>query len=191
MLVASKKNIKKYSMKIILSILLVIILFGCRDTQCPAFPKRLLIYLPHEKGELLRFKNLNNDTLVFIVKDTWASGPNSFDWNCKCSCISEAGYETEINDKYSLRIYGGINIFESNFADIGCVFYDGDSIKDQFALEVTGKDPYSKDNSAFFGDSIIIDQEENARIVKVKIIEGKGIVEFFDKKENCKWIKIE
>ena len=167
------------------------ILFGCRDTQCPAFPKRLLVYIPQEKGDYLRFKNLANDTLVFTVKDNWASGSSSFKWNCKCSCGSESGFETEINDKYSLRIYSGMTIIESNFTIIGCTFYDGDSIKDQFALEMTGKDPYSKDNSSFFGDSIIIDQEENVRIVKVKIVEGKGIVEFFDKKENCKWIKME
>lgn len=178
-------------MKKILSISLFIALFGCRDIQCPAFPESLLAYFPHEKGELLRFKNLNNDTLIFTVKDTWASGPNSFDWNCKCSCSSEAGYETEINNKYSLQMNGGMHILQSNFAYIGCVFYVGDSIKGQFELEEREKNPYTKDNSAFFGDSIIIDQEENARIVKVKIVEGKGIVEFFDKKENCKWIKIE
>lgn len=179
-------------MKILLTAFILLILVGCRDIQCPAFPERLLAYFPYEKSDRLKFKNIDNDTLVFTIKDTDASGPSSFAWNCKCSCGSDAGYETETNERYSLRMNGAIMISnEPYLTKIGCVFYDGDSINDPFALLVTGNNPYAKDNSAFFGDSIILVNEENARISKVTIVEDKGIVEFFDKKENCNWVRIE
>ncbi|HET6557773.1 MAG TPA: hypothetical protein VFG54_10700 [Prolixibacteraceae bacterium] len=180
-------------MRKLLSISLILIaLYGCRDIQCPAFPEKLLAYMPYEKEDLIKFKNFTNDTLTFTVTENWASGPSSFGWNCKCSCISEASYETDINHKHSLKLNGGVNISNDSYlTNIGCVFNDGDSITDQFSLKVTSKNPYSKDNSSFFGDSIVIDKEENERISKVIIVEGKGIVAFFDKKENCTWTKIE
>jgi len=179
-------------MKVFLSVFILLLLFGCRDIQCPAFPEKLLAYFPYENEDLIKFKNPDNDTLAFTVKNTSASGPNSYGWNCKCSCGSEAYFETEPNDKYSLQMNGGMNLSNDPFlTNIGCVFYDGDSINDQFAWVVTDKNPYSKDNSSFFGDSIILVKEENSRISKVIIVEGKGIVEFFDRKENCSWIRIE
>lgn len=180
-------------MKISLLIsLLTLVLSGCRDIHCPAFPEKLVAYIPYVKSDQLKFKNFNNDTLVFTIKDTNASGPSSFAWNCKCSCGSIADYETEPNAKYSLRMNGAIMISnEPYLTNLGCAFYDEDSTDDNFALSVAGNNPYTKDNSAFFGDSVILVNEENTRISKVIIIEGKGIVEFFDKKENCTWVRIE
>lgn len=179
-------------MKIFLPAFILLILFGCRDIQCPAFPEELLVYFPHKNEDILKFKNPDNDTLEFFVKSTWASGPKSFGWNCKCSCGSEAYFETEPNNKHSLKMTELITISnEPYLTNIGCVFYDGDSSNDQFALLVTGKNPYAKDNSAFFGDSIFLVNEENVRISKVILVEGKGIVEFFDKKKNCNWVRIE
>lgn len=177
-------------MKIFLSLIALLLLCSCRDIQCPAFPEKLLAYFPYEKEDLLKFKNHENDTLVFRVTDSYASGPNSFSWNCKCACSSDAGFETETNDHYSLRISSRTLILSKPYlASIGFSFYDADSKSDGFAMEVKGN-PYLKENNSFFGDSIVIDKEENERISKVIIVEGKGIIEFFDKKENCTWTKI-
>lgn len=179
-------------MKIFLPAIILLLLLGCRDIQCPAFPEKLLAYIPYVENDQLKFINLNNDTLSFTIKDNNASGPSSFAWNCKCSCMSIADYETEPNTKFSLRMNGAIAISnEPYLTHIGCAFYDGESINDPFSLLVTGNNPYVKDNSAFFGDSIFLVNEENTRISKVTIVEGKGVVEFFDKKENCTWVRIE
>lgn len=177
--------------KTFLSAFILLLLCGCRDIHCPAFPERLLAYMPYEKGDFLKFKNLDNVTLAFKIKDTYASGPSSFDWNCKCACISDAGFETEINDLYSLRISSSTLILSKPYlASIGFSFYDANSKSDGFAMEVKGN-PYLNESNSFFGDSIVLNEEENERISKVIIVKGKGIVEFFDKKENCTWVKIE
>lgn len=42
-----------------------------------------------------------------------------------------------------------------------------------------------------FGDTIIMEKQDYYRIGMVKIIISKGIVEFWDKKQNCNWIMIE
>ena len=178
-------------MKKILLISLLMALFGCKNIQCPAFPEKLLDYFPQKNGELLQFRNLANDTLIFIVKNTKNTGGYTMKKDENFECVSEAGFETESNNKYSLQISAGMTAYESNVTTIGCSFSDGTYSRDLLSMAIRDKNPFLKDNNSFFGDSIIIDQEENTRIVKVKIVEGKGIVEFFDKKENCNWIKIE
>lgn len=172
--------------------LLTLVLSGCRDIHCPAFPERLLAYMPYEKGDLLKFKNLANDTLVIIVNDNWKSNSYSSkrDPKCGCECESQAEFKTEANQPNSLRIEGGMATLGSDYITIGFNFYDTELGSDQLSKAIHGLNPFAE-NSPLFGDSIIIEDQENERIAKVKILKGKGIVEFFDKKENCTWVRIE
>lgn len=178
--------------KVIFVSLLIMLLSGCRDIHCPAFPERLLAYMPYKKGDLLKFKNLANDTLVIIVNDNWKSNSYSSkkDPKCGCECQSQAEFKTEAKEPNSLRIEGGMAILGTDYTTIGFNFYDAELSGDQLSQAVTGINPFLE-NSPIFGDSIIIEHQENERIVKMKIVEGKGIIEFFDKKENCNWVRIE
>ena len=42
-----------------------------------------------------------------------------------------------------------------------------------------------------FGDTVVMEKNDYYRFGSVKIIKGKGIVEFWDNKQNCNWMKIE
>lgn len=178
--------------KTFLSAFILLLLCGCRDIHCPAFPERLLAYMPYEKGDFLKFKNLDKDTLVLIVNDNWKSASFSTkrDPKCGCECESHAAFKTEANQSNSLRIEGGMATLGSDYFTIGFNFYDIELGSDQLSKSIHGLNPFAE-KSPLFGDSIIIEDQENERIVKVKILKGKGIVEFFDKKENCNWVKID
>lgn len=178
--------------KIVSISLLILALCGCRDIQCPAFPERLLAYMPYEKGDHLKFKNLQNDTLAFTINDNWTSKSYSTkkDPKCGCECNSQAEFKTELNNQYSLRIEGGMATPGSDYITIGCNFYDAELGNDQLSFSVNEVNPFAE-NDPLFGDSLIIEDQENKRIVKMKILKGKGIVAFFDKKENCTWTRIE
>jgi hypothetical protein len=177
-------------MRALILILLIISLVSCKETYCPAFPTHLIDYYPYSKGDVLLFKNSNNDTLTLIVINDWASDNYSFDWNCKCSCGAEAGFDTDMSSDFSLRISGNINIAENNIEFISN-FYDSITNNDIFSYYQEGINPFSKEQISTLSDTILIEKQPFHRIGKVKIVKGKGIVEFWDNEQNCNWIKIE
>lgn len=166
-------------MKKLIMLLPILVLFACnRETQCPAFPEKDLTFIPQKKGDLLKFTNTRNDTLIFTVKDNWVSESYTQRNNCGCNCSSQAGFETETNEKYALSIKEEIYA-EENPTRLFCSFKSEGTDEDQFFLTNT------------FATEMYIYEDNNNRIQKIGIENGKGIVEFFDKKENCTWTRIE
>jgi len=54
----------------------------------------------------------------------------------------------------------------------------------------TKKDPLDPKNSAFFGDTVIIENSRNDLISRVVIFKNKGIIEIFDPYHNFQWKSI-
>ena len=177
-------------MKVLIFFILALGVVGCKETHCPAFPEYFLKYFPYERGDLIRFSNLNNDTLYLIVNNNWVSDSYSFDWNCKCSCGAEAGFDTDIESILSIRINGNINVGETS-VELICNFYNSEINNDVLSYYQEGINPYSKEIYSLISDTITINKQECHRIEKVKIIKDKGIVEFWDKEQNCNWVKVE
>lgn len=179
-------------MKALLILILAVGLVSCKETHCPAFPTKLSAYYPYTNGELLKFKNSNSDTLTLKVIEDWASNSYSFDWNCKCACGTNAGFNTDSDNTYSLKIVGSISFYnENSISELSCNFYDAYVSNDGFSIQKEIENPYNEESSQFFGDTVFMEKQEYYRIGNVKIIKGKGIFEFWDKKQNCNWILIE
>ena len=175
-------------MRLLILFLLVFSLFGCKETQCPAFPSSLIGYFPYSTGDELRFINTNDDTLKINITNDWTSSSYSFDWNCKCSCEANAGFDTDDSNNYSIGIEGRIHFYnENNTSILSCNFYDAQLSNDNFEIEKVIINPYSNQLLESFGDTVFIEKYEFYRIGNVKIIKSKGIVEFWDKKQNCVW----
>ncbi len=178
-------------MRALIFVVIVLSLSGCKETDCPAFPSSLVDYFPYTNGDELKFMNTNNDTLILKIDKYWTSDSYSFDWNCKCSCEAEAGFDTNGTDKYSIKIQGRIHFYnESNTSILGCNFYDAQLSNDNFEIEKTIKNPYSDKFMESFGDTVVMERSDYNRFGSVTIIKGKGIVEFWDSKQNCNWMKI-
>jgi hypothetical protein len=179
-------------MRLLVLFLFTFSLFGCKETQCPAFPTSLTKYFPYAIDDELRFINANDDTLKLNITKDWTSENYSVDWNCKCSCEADAGFDTDDSDKYSIRIEGRIHFYnENNTSILSCNFYDAQLSNDNFEIEKVIIDPYSNQLLESFGDTLFIEKDDFYRIGNVKIIKSKGIVEFWDKKQNCVWSLIE
>ena len=179
-------------MRALILIILIASLVSCKETHCPAFPTNLVEYYPYSNDEVLKFKNYNNDTLTLRINNNWVSDSYTFDWNCKCSCEADAGFNTDSDSKYSLKIEGRINFYNENSTSIlSCNFYDAQLSNDNFETQEVVDNPYGEEMTKSFGDTIIMEKQDYYRIGMVKIIISKGIVEFWDKKQNCNWIMIE
>ena len=179
-------------MKVLSSFLIIFVLAGCKETYCPAFPASLIDYFPYIKENTILFKNSQNDTLPLKIVNNWSSDSYSFKWNCKCSCEADFGFDTDLENKYSLKIEGRISVSEeTNISVLSCAFYDAQISNDYFSITKEGINPYSNENSSLFGDTIIIEKDNYYRIGMVEIIKGKGVTEFWDNKNNCTWKRIE
>lgn len=175
-------------MKYVFYIISIIVLAGCKETHCPAFPNSLIEYYPYLINDVLRFVNSNNDTLTIEINNTWKTDGYSYAWNEKCACGADAGFDTNVNDNYSLKIEG--NISATDITIFRCNFYNAKINNDNFAVRIEGN-PYTEKLTDNFSDTILIEKQDYYRISHVKIIKGKGIVEFMDNELNCIWKKIE
>jgi hypothetical protein len=59
--------------------LIIIILIGlhCCKYDCPAFPESETIWIPHKKGNILKYYS-DSDTIDFEVIENFKSGPSDF-----------------------------------------------------------------------------------------------------------------
>ncbi len=181
-------------MKAILFILLFFTaLSACKDTDCPAFPENLIAYFPYIKGDVLKFTNQNSDTLSIYVEENWESESYSFAWNCKCACEADAGFKTDLENNFLLKIEGAIIIYnEDNSSEIECNFYDGEANGGgTFKISNSGINPFLPENTKLFGDTIKMENEGFTRFNNIVIVYGKGIVAFWDKNQNGNWIRID
>ena len=172
-------------------IVLSICLVSCKETQCPAFPNALIDYYPYSSGEIIKFHNFNNDTVYLKIVDQWQSDNYSFGWNCKCSCSAYSGFKSEIDSKNLIGIYGTIEVSnETKLSIISCDVYNGKISNDNFEYRIDEIDAFLEENQKIFGDTVIIEKADYYRYNKIIIVKGKGIVKFWDTKENCTWIII-
>lgn len=179
-------------MRTLFFVIIALSLSGCKETHCPAFPTNLVEYFPYSNGDELKFMNTNNDTVTLKINKYWTSDSYSFDWNCKCSCEADAGFDADDSDKYSIKIEGRIHFYnESNSSILSCNFYDAQLSNDNFEIEKIIENPYSDKFMESFGDTVVMEKNDYYRFGSVKIIKGKGIVEFWDNKQNCNWMIIE
>lgn len=177
-------------LKIVLLSLIISIFSACGDTNCPAFPPKLLDYLPYNTNDALKFKNYRNDTLTLNIIETNASDSYSFSWSCKCVCEASASFKTDCDSINSLKIIGVIGLSDNNNAYLNYYFYEASSSHDEFIFYKIIENPFSEGEIEAFGDTIAMEKEEYRRVGKVVVVRNKGIVEFWDKKEDCNWILI-
>ena len=174
-----------------------LLLTSCGKTHCPAFPEHLVDYFPYNKGDSLSFVNQHNDTLSFCVERGGATKKWSFGSNCKCECDTPSAFLfaiqitkpkwTSIETKISVGGYEKPYIsftLGNGYLDMTTKGYNRLTL-----FEDTGKDPFDPKNSALFGETVII-EDNDLQISRVVIVKGKGITEFYDQKYDFHWKSI-
>ncbi len=173
----------------LITLLILTMLTGCKETHCPGFPEYLQDYLPYSEGDVLLFTNANSDTLSLEITLSWASDSYSYKWNEKFAGGAGAGFKTALNDFFLLKIEGVIILSPDPRSEITIDFYNNSD----FSLIFDDVDPFKKENESLFGDTLTMENEcsGETRISEIKIVKGKGIVYFTDKQKECTWELIE
>ncbi len=95
-------------MKKLYIITLLLFLFfaqSCNQKRtCPCFPEKALAWLPYENKSQIKFTNLQ-DTVSFIIKGFYKSKEYEIDEKHTSTCMSEASFLTEVNNKLNTEIY--------------------------------------------------------------------------------------
>jgi hypothetical protein len=172
----------KKQLFILCSLLLCIVVTGCKETHCPAFPKAIAdTYFPYTENSVLSYSNINGDTLIFKINSCWLS--NSYLTERDCVCRASAGFRTERDTPLGME--GNITFYDDNGATLmTSVFYD------EFYFTIDGINPYAS-GVRLFGDTINLTKESNIRITGIQLIAEKGVTRFFDKEQDCEWVLVE
>ena len=181
-------------------IILLSTLFSCK-VHCPPFPENLMTYYPYKKGDIIKFKNQDNDTLLLYIDEIEKSEETSFSSRCDCACLIKGGFNGHIENNNDSIVMAAISSFISiSNSTYRIEFIPGSSLFSlYYSTEVT---ELIKDvnriaryipNIVNFEYNPGIDSLhfEYVRITKVKIEKDKGITEFYDRKSDCLWVKIE
>lgn len=182
---------KKTLLRILISLLIILGLWGCGETYCPAFPEQLLDYIPYSEDSIIEFVNSSNDTLSVVVLSVWKTDSYTIKWNEKCACGADAAFKTNMNEFYSLEIGGGIIVSINETSIINYTIRNLNISNDSFEYRVDGIDPFKKENANLFGDTISIKKDEYYRFNDIVIVRKEGLVSFWDETCNCFWTKIE
>jgi hypothetical protein len=164
---------------------------SCKQEECPAFPEHLVDYYPYKVGDMLRFVNQNNDTISDYVKTVIITEnhqkPNG--WKDNHACNGPYLYFSTSNGLFVGDIW--VNSFEPHYIDIE--INSSNSINYLRAQADANKDPFNPKDSLLFGKTVILKPfpHNHKNIDYVKIIKGKGVVEFFDNVDSLLWKKID
>jgi hypothetical protein len=177
-------------MRVLISVLIMIGIAGCKNVECPAFPEQTKKYFPYQLKDSLVFKNLYSDTLVVRIVEMKSTDEYSFNSTCDCSCEASFSFNTSLDSGSAIQIDGIILFYKDNNTSVlMCRFIDPDIGEDVFSsFSNNHSNPFQ--NDSVFGDTLILENNNYERISRVKIVNGQGIIEFRDTKKNCLWTKI-
>ena len=150
------------------------------DVHCPAFPEKLKVFYPYEKGDTLKFVNTANDTLKLIIEELQMTKAYTFPENCDGMCGVNFGFTTGVDEKSLIGISGSI-VTASLKGDYG----DGGMIKCSIICEHSAT--YYADFTLSM-DTITLTNSYNPGFVVIK--KNVGIESFYDIENDCTWTKI-
>ncbi len=181
---------KKYIKFIILIILSILI--SCRgNKQCPPLDRNLLVWIPYEKDDTIKFVNTKNDTIQFKVSEKEIYDDLT---KYKYGCESRVSiiYQN-IENEFLYRIYNSCE--DCIRFNISLFFFNKGGVFD-YPLTYTEfqklviKDTII-DNSHYYNVLIIqndtIEHPNLSNFWKIIIVENKGIVKFYDRIDNEVW----
>jgi hypothetical protein len=178
--------------------LIIIILIGlhCCKYDCPAFPESETIWIPHKKGNILKYYS-DSDTIDFEVIENFKSGPSDFkgflimDYECDF----EGYYMTSVNEnglmiKERITAFTGMQVDFSEFDNFEFSLYLGNTETDDCKVN-------------YYADTIIntLDINDVFKVQKKTLTSdnridwfikanGKGVIQFHDIMTDKIWTKI-
>ena len=146
------------------------------DVHCPAFPEKLKVFYPYEKGDTLKFVNTANDTLKLIIEELQMTKAYTFPKKCDCDCEATLSFTTSVDKKFSLSISGLIIKYNDQEGELRCAVIRN--------YRTTYYSLYTLSM-----DTVILTDYDNPNSITVK--KDIGIENFYDIENDCTWTKIQ
>ena len=164
---------------------------SCKE-HCPGFPEHLKDYYPYKTGDSLLFVNQYNDTLLFIMHNTYMVEERHTQKCGGCHCENPSFYFYGSTGMQGIISAGDKNFKPSISFMLPNGYLDKKNLETSYLItyDTNLKDPYDPKNNFLFGETVIL-EDKNKQISRVTIVKGNGITEFYDQKYDFFWKNIE
>lgn len=191
--------------KLALVLMIALALVGCEkkndcvETEYDGWhlPKVVNEYLPYQEGQQLLFLNDNNDSLRFEVRylrlmeydtahytytenscyPTGVIGPSG---EMYLVCLPETSYNYH-KKGIQLEFYGDGN----ENGEIGCLWFS--MMSDMYPSQDFIESEKYGGNIADLSDTICLKDDDSYQLLNAKVVKGKGLVSYEDKRDNGAW----
>ena len=171
------------------------ILISCKgNKQCPPFDRELLVWIPYEKDDTIKFVNTENDTIMFRVSEISIFDDLS---KYKYGCFSEYSclFVLDVNNSMYYKIINecedcvtlnlGIALNEKN----GSFAFNTNNFETKITKDtIIGNQNYS---NIIMLSVDTVKYPNLSHYWKIIIAKNKGIVKFYDRIDNEVWTYIE
>ena len=191
--------------KLSIILMAVLVLAGCKkkndciETEYDGWhlPKVVNEYLPYQEGQQLLFLNDNSDTLRFEVRYLrlmeYDTAHYTYTQN-SCYPTGEIGPSGEVYlvslpetyvDDYRKK---GIRLeFYGDGAENGEIYLWFSMMSDMYPSQDFIESEKYSGNVADLSDTICLKDDDSYQLLNAKVMKGKGLVSFEDKRDNCIW----
>ena len=175
----------------------------CIEQVCDGWhlPKVVNEYLPYQEGQRLLFLNENGDSLQFEVRSSrlldYEDAHYTYTVN-SCYPTGEICPSGEINlvslPETSFNYYNKGILFEvygdgTENGEIGKMWFT--MMSDMYSSQdIIESEKYSG-NVADLSDTICLKDDDSYQLLNAKVVKGKGLVSYEDKRDNCVWHLVE
>ncbi|MGQ1948788.1 hypothetical protein ACT3CD_16980 [Geofilum sp. OHC36d9] len=179
-------------------LLIFLIIVGLQSCtyDCPAFPESETIWIPHQKGDVLKYFS-DSDTMDFEVIESFKSGPDDFKgfMIMDYECDYEGYYLTNENNdgikiKERITAFSGMEVEFSDVDNYKFSLYLDDFETDDFKVK------YFVDtviNAIEFQDVFKVykkNSNSDCRIDWIIKANNEGVIQYHDKTTDKIWTKI-
>ena len=191
--------------KLSIILMAVLVLAGCKkkndciETEYDGWhlPKVVNEYLPYQEGQQLLFLNDNSDTLRFEVRYLrlmeYDTAHYTYTQN-SCYPTGEIGPSGEVYlvslpetyvDDYRKK---GIRLeFYGDGAENGEIYLWFSMMSDMYPSQDFIESEKYSGNVADLSDTICLKDDDSYQLLNAKVVKGKGLVSYEDKRDNCIW----
>ena len=173
--------------------MIIIELVSC-NYQCPGYDLNDKSEISFRLGDSIIYKSNNNDTLIFVVDDFYAEGPNSWrglamDIDCSPKCYykmtSLSNPQMTITETQTWKL--NICFCDDKPYD-NVIFIRNNVTKRDFDYEIIGN--YQRDTITFYGVTKVNDLSGQRNINNFIKAINHGIIEFYEKQTDLTWTQI-
>ena len=191
--------------KLSIILMAMLVLAGCKkkndciETEYDGWhlPKVVNEYLPYQEGQQLLFLNDNSDTLRFEVRYLrlmeYDTAHYTYTQN-SCYPTGEIGPSGEVYlvslpetyvDDYRKK---GIRLeFYGDGAENGEIYLWFSMMSDMYPSQDFIESEKYSGNVADLSDTICLKDDDSYQLLNAKVMKGKGLVSYEDKRDNCIW----